>query len=178
MQRVNARWNARARPTNHTDVHQCLIVARRAPWPVESAMLAFLPSQLRRSTRSLHGSATTSSRKTEKFRVNPFAKVLLFATSVLPAIVVLPPAIFAGVDPTTVYARAYAVLAAEPYVKKGFQVREDYWPGDLASGGRKAVRQQLFKGNEYWFWLGTEVDHAKVSVHVYNSDGQLADKQN
>src|SRR5215471_2922554 len=72
-------------------------------------------------------SATTSSRKTEKFRVNPFAKVLLCTTSLLPAIVVLPPAIFAqGVDPNTVCARAFAVLAAEPYVKQGFHVREDY----------------------------------------------------
>ena len=108
--------------------------------------------------------------------MNPFAKVLLWTTSLLPGIVVLPPAIFAGVDPTTVYARAWAVLAAEPYVKQGFQVREDYWPGELASGERKAVRQQLFKGNEYWFWLGTEVDHAKVSVHIYDSDGKLAEQ--
>ena len=139
-------------------------------------MLAFLPNQLRRSTRALRGSATTSSRKTARFRVNPFAKVLLCTTSVLPAIVVLRPAIFAGVEPTTVYARAWAVLAAEPYVKQGFQVREDYWPGDLASGEKKAIRQQLFKGNEYWFWLGTEVDHAKVSVHIYDSDGNLAEQ--
>src|SRR6266508_2434411 len=139
-------------------------------------MLAFLPNQLRRTTRSLRGSATTSSRKTEKFRVNPFAKVLLCTTSLLPAIVVLPPAIFAQVDPTTVYARAWAVLAAEPYVKKGFHVRDDYWPGELASGERKAVRLQLFKGNEYWFWLGTEVDRAKVSVHIYDSDGKLAEE--
>src|SRR5256884_8215929 len=109
-----------------------------------SPMLAFLPNQLRRSTRSLRGSATTSSRKTEIFRVNPFAKFFLCMISVLAAIVVLPPAIFAQVDPTTVYARAWAVLAAEPYVKKGFHVREDYWPGVLASGERKAVRQQLF----------------------------------
>src|SRR5215468_5263710 len=83
-------------------------------------MLAFLPNQLRKSTRSLRGSATTSSRKTEKFRVNPFAKVLLCTTSLLAAIVVLPPAIFAPVDSDTVYARAWAVLAAEPYVKKDF----------------------------------------------------------
>jgi hypothetical protein len=34
----------------------------------------------------------------------------------------------------------------------------------------------LFKGNEYWFWLGTEVDRAKVSVHIYNSDGELAER--
>ena len=97
-------------------------------------------------------------------------------TSVLAAIVVLPSAIFASVDPTTVYARAFALLAAEPYVKKGFHVREDYWAGALASGERKAVRQQLFKGNDYWFWLGTEVDRAKVSVHIYDSDGELAEQ--
>ena len=126
--------------------------------------------------RSLRGSETTSSKKTEKFRVNPYTKFFLCTTSLLAAIVVLPSAIFAAVDPTTVYARAYALLAAEPYVKKGFQVREDYWAGALASGERKAVRQQLFKGNEYWFWLGTEVDHAKVSVHIYNSDGELAEQ--
>ena len=108
--------------------------------------------------------------------MNPFAKVLLCTTSLLAAIVVLPPAIFALVDNATVYARAWALLAAEPYVKKGFHVREDYWTGDLGSGEKKAVRQQLFRGNEYWFWLGTEVDKAKVSVHVYDSDGKLAEE--
>ncbi len=108
--------------------------------------------------------------------MNPFAKVILCTTSLLAAIVVLPPAIFALVDSATVYARAWALLAAEPYVKKGFQVREDYWTGELAPGERKAVRQQLFKGNEYWFWLGTEVDRAKVSVHIYDSDGELAEQ--
>jgi hypothetical protein len=113
---------------------------------------------------------------TEKFWVNPFANVLFCAAFLVAAIVVLPPAIFASVDSTTVYARAWAVLAAEPYVEKGFQMREDYWPGELASGQRKAVRQQLFKGNEYWFWLGTEVDRAKVSVHIYDSDGKLAEQ--
>src|SRR5689334_14573413 len=139
-------------------------------------MLAFLPNRLKRSTRSLRGSAKTSSKKTDKFPVNAFEKVLLCTTSLLAAIVVLPPAIFASVDYTTVYARAFALLAAEPYVKQGFQVREDYWAGELASGEKKAVRQQLFKGNEYWFWLGTEVDRAKQSVHIYNSDGKLAEQ--
>src|ERR1700740_1778954 len=65
-------------------------------------------------------------------------------------------------------AQSFALEAAQPYVKDGFQVREDYWGGDLASGEKKAVRQQLFKGNEYWFWLGTEVDRAKGSVHIYD----------
>src|SRR6187401_1795074 len=72
-------------------------------------------------------------------------------------------------------AQSFALQAAEPYVKEGFQVREDYWGGDLGAGEKKAVRQQLFKGNEYWFWLGTEVETAKVSVHIYDSEGKLAE---
>ena len=104
--------------------------------------------------------------------MNRFAKVLLRSSSLLVAVVVMQRAACASVDD----AQSFALQAAEPYVKQGFQVREDYWGGDLASGEKKAVRQQLFKGNEYWFWLGTEVDRAKVSVHIYDSDGKLAEE--
>src|SRR5215208_3060493 len=104
--------------------------------------------------------------------MNRLVKIFVRASSLLLILTALRPAIFASVDD----AQSFALQAAEPYVKQGFQVREDYWAGELASGERKAVRQQLFKGNEYWFWLGTEVDHAKVSVHVYNSDGELAER--
>jgi len=104
--------------------------------------------------------------------MNRFAKILLRTISLMAAVVVMERTSFASVDD----AQSYALQAAEPYVKQGFQVREDYWGGDLASGEKKAVRQQLFKGNEYWFWLGTEVDRAKVSVHIYDSDGKLAEE--
>jgi hypothetical protein len=99
-------------------------------------------------------------------------KLLLRVSFLLAAVVVMQRAASASVDD----AQSFALQAAEPYVKQGFQVREDYWGGDLASGEKKAVRQQLFKGNEYWFWLGTEVDRAKVSVHIYDSDGKLAEE--
>src|SRR6201989_842266 len=104
--------------------------------------------------------------------MNRFVKIFVRASSLLLILKALQPAIFASVDD----AQSFALQAAEPYVKQGFQVREDYWGGDLASGEKKAVRQQLFKGNEYWFWLGTEVDRAKVSVHIYNSRGELAEQ--
>jgi len=104
--------------------------------------------------------------------MNRFAKVLLGIALLLAAVIVMQRAACASVDD----AQSFALQAAEPYVKQGFQVREDYWGGDLASGEKKAVRQQLFKGNEYWFWLGTEVDRAKVSVHIYDSDGKLAEE--
>ncbi len=103
--------------------------------------------------------------------MNGFAKALFRGGALLAAVVLLQRVVSASVDD----AQSFALQAAEPYVKQGFQVREDYWGGDLASGQKKAVRQQLFKGNEYWFWLGTEVDRAKVSVHIYDSDGKLAE---
>ena len=104
--------------------------------------------------------------------MNYFAKVLFRTGSLLAVVWVMERTTFASVDDE----QSFALQAAEPYVKQGFQVREDYWGGDLASGEKKAVRQQLFKGNEYWFWLGTEVDRAKESVHIYDSDGKLAEE--
>src|SRR5262249_36737223 len=104
--------------------------------------------------------------------MNAFVTICVRARSLLLIVAAWRPAVFASVDD----AQSFALQAAEPYVKQGFQVREDYWGGDLGSGEKKAVRQQLFKGNEYWFWLGTEVDKAKVAVHVYDSDGKLAER--
>ncbi len=72
-------------------------------------------------------------------------------------------------------ALSFALEAAEPYVKEGFTVRVDYWGGDLAAKQTKAIVHQLFKGNEYWFWLGTDTDGAKISVHIYDSEGHLAE---
>ena len=82
----------------------------------------------------------------------------------------LPPA-HATVDD----ALSFALEAAAPYVKEGFTVREDYWGGDLPVKSTKAIVHQLFKGNEYWFWMGTEEKGAKISVHIYDSDGNIAE---
>lgn len=72
-------------------------------------------------------------------------------------------------------ALSFALEAATPYVKAGFTVREDYWGGDLGVKQQKAIVHQLFKGNEYWFWMGTDTENAKISVHIYDSDGNLAE---
>ncbi len=88
------------------------------------------------------------------------------------ACLIVPRSAFASVDD----AQSFALQAAEPYVKEGFQIREDYWGGDLAAGEKKAVKQQLFKGNEYWFWLGTEVEKATISVHIYDKEGKLVEQ--
>jgi hypothetical protein len=71
-------------------------------------------------------------------------------------------------------ALSFAYEGATPYVRQGFTFREDAWGGDLGVGDKKAVRAQLFKGNEYWFITGTDVRNAMVTVHIYDADGNLA----
>lgn len=75
-------------------------------------------------------------------------------------------------------ALSFAYEAATPYVKDGFTFREDAWGGDLGVGDQKAVTAQLFRGNDYWFCLGTDVDGAQLSVHIYDSNGKLAESKN
>jgi hypothetical protein len=74
-------------------------------------------------------------------------------------------------------ALSFALEAANPFVKEGFTVRVDYWGGDLPVKQTKAIVHQLFKGNDYWFWMGTDQKGATVSVHIYDSDGNLAEVQ-
>ena len=74
-------------------------------------------------------------------------------------------------------ALSFALEAADPYVKEGYTVREDYWGGDLPVKQAKAIVHQLFKGNEYWFWMGTDTEKAKISIHIYDSDGNLAEDE-
>jgi len=100
--------------------------------------------------------------------VKPFPK---FALALFALTLFLPAHSWATVDD----ALSFALEAADPYVKEGFTVREDYWGGDLPIKQQKAIVHQLFKGNEYWFWMGTDVENARVSVHIYDSDGNLAE---
>lgn len=74
-------------------------------------------------------------------------------------------------------ALSFAHEAAAPYVKKGFSVREDAWGGDLGVKDQQAVTAQLFKGNEYWFCLGTDVRGAEITLHIYDSQGKLAEAE-
>lgn len=61
-------------------------------------------------------------------------------------------------------------LAADK--KKGFKMREDYWSGTCKPGEKKSVKMQLFKGNEYWFWLGSDEDNVDISFEIVDSSGK------
>lgn len=95
----------------------------------------------------------------------------IFLISVLFGIFAAPKAVHATVDD----ALSFAYEGATPYVEQGFTFREDAWGGDLGQSEKKAVRAQLYRGNEYWFITGTDVRDAVVTVHLYDSDGKLAE---
>lgn len=80
-------------------------------------------------------------------------------------------------DPALANALAFAREAAEPYFKEGFAIRDYCWGGFLKPMTAKAIPYQLYKGYEYWFWMGTSVDGVKISVHLYDSEGKLADAE-
>lgn len=74
-------------------------------------------------------------------------------------------------------ALSFAYEGATPYVEEGFVFREDAWGGDLGLKEQKAVMAQLYKGNEYWFIAATDSGNAVVTVHLYDSDGKLAESR-
>jgi hypothetical protein len=92
----------------------------------------------------------------------------LFLATAAFAVAMGLPLVHATVDE----AHDYAMQAADPFVKEGFTVREDYWNGEVENAQKLAVRHQLFKGNEYAFWLGTAVDGAELELAVYDVKGQ------
>jgi len=96
----------------------------------------------------------------------------IFYSLLIAATLIAPSHAYSSIDD----ALSFAFEAASPYVKD-FTVREDYWGGDLPVKTTKAIVHQLFKGNEYWFWMGTDEKAAKISVHVYDSEGNLAEEE-
>lgn len=67
-------------------------------------------------------------------------------------------------------AHSYAMEAATPFVEQGFIVREDYWNGEVKSGQKLMIRHQLFKGNEYAFWLGTANEGVTFELKVFDAN--------
>ena len=60
-------------------------------------------------------------------------------------------------------------------MKAGYNLRSDTWNGNLPQGETKPIPHQFFKGNYYHFYVTTDVKGAKMSVHIYDKDGNLAE---
>ena len=71
---------------------------------------------------------------------------------------------------------ASALRTVDEYAKQGYTVHEeDEWGGDLGVNESKAIAHSLVQGNDYWFCLGTDVNDARVNIHVYNEQGKLVE---
>jgi hypothetical protein len=71
---------------------------------------------------------------------------------------------------------ASALQTIKVYAKQGYTVHEeDEWGGDLGVNESKAILHPLVQGNDYWFCLGTDVNDARVDIHVYNQQGKLVE---
>ncbi len=69
-------------------------------------------------------------------------------------------------------AHDFTMQAATPFVEQGFIVREDYWNGEVKSGQKLMITHQLFKGNEYAFWLGTSQEGVTLDMKVFDDKNQ------
>ena len=74
-------------------------------------------------------------------------------------------------------AHSMALEMATPYVEKGFKVRQDYWKGDVKPGAAQRITAQLFKGNEYWFWLGCNADECEITLKVLDQQGRAVETE-
>lgn len=100
----------------------------------------------------------------------------LILSGILSGLVVVSTAVFAFVHD----GKSFAIEAALPQLElkdNPFVLREAWWNGELKPGETKIVQHQLFKRNEYWFWLGSSIQESKVSVHIYDAEGKLADAE-
>lgn len=102
-------------------------------------------------------------------RPNPSAAMSRFLSLLLAATFLLhtTPAARASVDDS----HSAAMEAAVDAVKAGFKIRQEYWNGTLKSGEQKIVKQQLFKGNEYWFFLGTDAEKIGMKIDIFDRKG-------
>ncbi len=94
-------------------------------------------------------------------------RFLVQMASVALAGVVAAPQAHAFIDE----AHAAIMEAVAGHVEDGFTIREEYWKGELESGGKKLIRHQLFRGNEYWFWLSTSTPGCEIKLEVYDAEG-------
>lgn len=100
------------------------------------------------------------------FLRNRFSKLQGVLVLVL-ALTWLPQSVLATVDES----HDYSMEAASPFVEQGFIVREEYWNGEVKSEQKLMISHQLFKGNEYAFWLGTVNDEVEMDLKVLDEKG-------
>ncbi len=71
--------------------------------------------------------------------------------------------------------RLIAQRAALPFLRgeNPFILRESAWSGEIGPGEVRLVQVQLFRRNDYHFWLAVPDRAAIVGLHLYDGKGNL-----
>lgn len=65
-----------------------------------------------------------------------------------------------------------ALSGAKPFI-----LRESWWKGNLKPGAAKLIQIQLFRRNEYQFWMAAPDVAAGLNLNVYNSEGDMVEAE-
>lgn len=73
-----------------------------------------------------------------------------------------------------------AQQAAIPHLGGGnpFILRESTWSGSVEPGKARLIQVQLFKRNDYHFWVAMPDRKAAVNLNLYNGKGELLEAKN
>ncbi len=62
--------------------------------------------------------------------------------------------------------------------ERPFILRESSWSGMIDPGKARLIQLQLFKRNEYHFWMAVPDRGAAVNVHIYDGNGEIVEGEN
>jgi|GEM_PF-621448 len=58
-----------------------------------------------------------------------------------------------------------------------YTLRQTWWTGVIDPGQAKLIQIQLFKRNEYRFWFAVPGRDARVSIFIYDGEGNLVETE-
>lgn len=74
-------------------------------------------------------------------------------------------------------ALAYALEGAEAEKRGFFTLEPEFWGGFLLPNASRGIAHELQRGQTHCFWAGTTADRVKISVHIYDAEGQLVESE-
>lgn len=77
-----------------------------------------------------------------------------------------------------VEARKVALDLAGAFSNDGFKIRDGYWAGPVKQGEQAVVAVNLYAGNQYWFSVGADDTMKKLTVQLFDENGQPLQAEN
>jgi hypothetical protein len=76
-----------------------------------------------------------------------------------------------------VSARSKALELAGAFSNDGYKIRDGYWPGEIEPNRPQFLEVNLFTGNEYWFSAAVTPPGRKITVSVFDENGNPLEYQ-